>query len=344
MAFVDFLFEKLRRHPKRVIFPDGEDKRVLQAAAEYVRLKLGPVILIGDRKKIEDNASEVNVSLTKILIIDPKEAQDMPLFIKRLEKLQRYKGITDEDATEILLKPNYFAAMMLQNGQCDGMVAGAGEFSGNVLRPLFQLIKPFPGIKSISSCMIMELEDCPYGDDGVFFLADAGVIPNPTVEQLADIAVETARLRRQLTGKKPRVAMLSYSTKGSAQTADVERIVAATALAKQKIRDQMINGEIDGELQVDAAILPDLARLKAPDSVVAGRADVLIFPDLSSGNITSKLIQHLTRAKAYGQILLGLSKPAAELSRGVSVKDILGIAAIVAVQAIEYRKLYPENQ
>ncbi|NJK90847.1 MAG: phosphotransacetylase [Blastochloris sp.] len=341
--FIQSVYEKLQRHPKRIVFPEGSDPRVLQAAAEFVRLKLGPAIVLGEKEKVAALAAEHKVSLEYILVIDPLKAQDLPLFVRRLESLHRYKGIKDADAEKILHNPNYFAAMMLQNGQCDGLVAGASEFSGNILRPLFQLIKPLPGIKSISSCMVMDVPNCPYGDDGVFFFADAGVIPDPTVEQLADIAVETARLRRQLTGKIPRVAMLSYSTKGSAQNKHTEKIIAATALAKQKLKELDIKAEIDGEMQVDAALLPEVGSLKAPGSLVAGRADVLVFPDLNSGNIAAKLVQRLAKATAYGQILIGLSKPAAELSRGSAVQDILGVAALVALQAIEYRKLYPEQ-
>lgn len=341
--FIESVYEKLQRHPKRIVFPEGENVRVLQSAAEYVSLKLGPAVVLGKREKIETLAKDNNVSLKYILIVDPEKAEDLPLFVKRLESLNRYRGIKDADASKILQNPNYFAAMMLQNGQCDGLVAGASEFSGNILRPLFQLIKPLPGIKSISSCMVMEIPNCEFGDEGVFFFADAGVIPDPTVEQLADIAVETCRLRRQLTGQVPKAAMLSYSTKGSAQTKQTEKILAATALARQKMKDMDIKAEIDGELQVDAALLADMAALKAPGSKVAGQADVLIFPDLNSGNIAAKLVQRLAKATAYGQILLGLSKPAAELSRGASIDDIVGVAALVALQAIEYRKLYPEQ-
>jgi phosphate acetyltransferase len=341
--FIQTVFEKLQRHPKRIIFPEGGDLRVLQAAAEYVNLRLGPAVVLGDREEIHALATAHAISLRHILIIDPKHASDMPVFVAKLQTLPRYKGIADEDARNILLNPNYFATMMLQNGQCDGLVAGAGEFSGNILRPLFQLIKPLPGVKSISSCMVMEIPDCEYGDQGTFFFADAGVIPAPTVEQLANIAVETAKLRRQLTGKVPRVAFLSYSTKGSAQTKDTEKIVAATALARQRARESGLEAEIDGEMQVDAALIPEVAAVKAPGSTVAGRADVLIFPDLNAANISVKLVQRLAKARAYGQILIGLDKPAAELSRGSGVDDILGVAAIVALQAIEYRKLYPEQ-
>ncbi|MEM9445919.1 MAG: phosphate acyltransferase [Verrucomicrobiota bacterium] len=342
-SFIDSIFEKLSKHPKRVIFSDGADTRVIEAAQEYTNRKLGPAILLGNPDKIQSMAKDLGASLKRILVIDPKNAQDMPLFVRRLETVQRYRGITNQDARQILKTPSYFACMMLQNGQCDALVAGTSEYSGNILRPLFQLIKPFPGIKSISSCMIMQLHESPFGDEGLFFFADAGVIPNPNVEQLADIAYETARLRRQLSGKTPRVAMLSYSTKGSAQTRDSQKIVAATALAQQKFRENRLDAYIDGELQVDAALLPEIAKLKAPESQVAGKADVFVFPDLNSGNISTKLIQRLSKAEAYGQIMLGLSKPAAELSRGAATRDILGVAAIVAVQAIEYRKLYPEQ-
>ncbi|MDZ4787600.1 MAG: phosphate acyltransferase [Blastochloris sp.] len=341
--FIETVYQKLQRHPKRIIFPEGKDHRILQAAAEFVRLKLGPAVVLGKREEIEEIATQHSISLHHILIIDPEEASDLPLFVRRLESLHRYRGIKDADALTILKNPNYFAAMMLQNGQVDGLVAGASEFSGNILRPLFQLIKPLPDVKSISSCMVMVVPNCSYGDEGVFFFADAGVIPDPTVEQLADIAVETAKLRRQLTGKVPRVAMLSYSTKGSAQNKHTDKIMAATALAKQKVKDLDIHIEIDGEMQVDAALLPEIAAIKAPGSMVAGHADVLIFPDLNSGNIAAKLVQRLANATAYGQILIGLSKPAAELSRGASMHDILGVAALVALQAIEYRKLYPEQ-
>jgi phosphate acetyltransferase len=343
MKWIELIYEKLRRHPKRIVFPEGSEPRILQAAAEYVQHKLGVAILLGKREEIQARAQELNVSLHRMHIIDPNQADDLPLFIRRLETLNRYRGIETGEAQKIVAKPNYFAAMMVQNGQADGLVGGASTTSGSLLRPLFQLIKPLPGVKSISSCMILDVPNCNYGENGVFFFADCGVIPNPTVEQLAFIATETARLHRQLTGGVPRIAMLSYSTKGSAQTLDTEKIVAATALAKQQLVEKQITAEIDGELQVDTALIQEIADLKAPDSRVAGRANVMIFPDLNAGNIATKLVQHLTKSGAYGQILLGLDKPAADLSRGASVQDILGVAAIVGLQAIEYRKLYPDQ-
>lgn len=342
-SFIETVYGKLRRHPKRVVFPEGQNPRILQAAREFVDDGLGVVTLLGKREEIQQAAYDAGVDLKRILMIDPQTAADLPVFIRRLETMQRYRGIKNQEAAKILINPNYFAAMMLQNGQCDGLVAGASEYSGNILRPLFQLIKPLPHIKTVSSCTILQIPDSEMGDHGVLFLADCGVVPNPTIDQLAEIAMETAWLRRQLTGKKPKVALLSYSTKGSAQTADTEKMVAALALTKQRMREQGVVADVDGELQVDAALVPELAAFKAPDSAVAGQADTLIFPDLNSGNICVKLVQLLSKATAYGQILLGLSKPAAELSRGARVADIKGVAALVALQAIEYRKLYPHD-
>jgi len=237
--------------------------------------------------------------------------------------------------------PNYFGAMMVAMHQADGLVSGTMEISGSVLRPLFQIIKVAPTTTTASSCMVMEVEDTRFGENGILFMADCGVIPEPTVDQLADIAVSTAQLARQIMGKRPRVALLSFSTKGSADHPTTGKVQAATAMAVQKAQQRKIEADFDGELQVDAALIPEIAARKLPESKVAGNATVLIFPDLNSGNIASKLIQHVARANAYGQILLGLDRPAADVSRGSSAHDILGVAAIVGLQSIEYDKLYP---
>lgn len=343
MKFIESVFEKLRKHPKRIIFPEGTEPRILAAAAEFVQLQLGIAVLLGKKDAVEAAAKKANISLHKIHIIDPEKAEDLSLFIKRIEHLSRYKGIAEADALKIVTNPNYFGALMLQNGQVDGLVGGATSNSGSILRPLFQLIKPLTGIKSISSCVVLQVPDHSYGEKGVFTFADCGVIPNPNVDQLATIATESARLFRQLTGGIPRVAMLSYSTKGSAQTQDTEKIVAATALAKQVLFEKMQTGEVDGELQVDTALVKEIADIKAPGSPVAGQANVLVFPDLNSGNISMKLVQRLAGGEVYGQILLGLDKPAADLSRGASIHEIVGVAAIIGLQAIEYRRLYPEQ-
>lgn len=341
MNFIDSVFQKLKRHPKRIVFPEGTEPRVLRAAARFVKLQLGAPIVLGLKAEIEKIAEEEKIDLDHVGIIDPVSANDLPVFIERLEKLKRYHDLGSKQARDVMIQPNYFASMMVQYGQADGLVTGANETKSSTLRPLIQLIKPLPGATSISSCMMLDLSNKRYGERGVMLFADCAVIPDPTVDQLATIAVQTGAICRQLTGQKPRIAMLSYSTKGSSKLASAEKIAAATALARQRATDSGMEMEIDGEMQADTALLPDLAGLKAPQSLVAGKANVLIFPDLNSGNIGVKLVQHLAGADAYGQILLGLSKPCADLSRGASVDDILGVAAILGLQSIEYRKLYP---
>src|SRR5216117_4130658 len=336
MRFIGSLIDKLQRHPKRIVFPEGTEPRILQAARQFYSLRLGAPILLGDRTVIKAAAERLNVSLEGVRIINPGQSEDLDNFARRYEMLRRYKGIKVKEAREAMLNPNYYGAMMVAMHQADGFVSGAGEFTGSTLRPLFQIIKVAPQATTASSCMIMEVEDTRFGEQGVMFLADCGVIPQPTVEQLADIAVSTAHLSKQLLGLRPRVAMLSYSTKGSATHATIGRVQAATALAQQKVSQRGFEADFDGELQVDAALIPEIASRKVPESQVAGRANVLIFPDLNSGNIGSKLIQHISRANAYGQILLGLDRPAADVSRGSTAHDILGVAAIVGLQSTAY--------
>src|SRR6185295_7078643 len=343
MRFIATVIEKLQRHPKRLVFPEGSEPRVLQAARQFASLKLGAPIVLGERGKIKKAAEEMNVSLEGVRIIDPDYSEELENFAQRYELIRRAKGIQLEEAREAMRNPNYFGAMMVAMHQADGVISGASERMGSTLRPLFQIIKVAPQTTTASSCMIMEVEDTRFGEQGVMFLADCGVIPEPDVEQLADIAVTTAQLARHLVGTKPRVALLSYSTKGSATHPSIGKVQAATGLAQQKAHSKNIEADFDGELQVDAAVVPDIARRKLPDSKVAGRANVLVFPDLNSGNIASKLVQHVARANAYGQILLGLDRPAADVSRGSNAHDILGVAAIVGIQAIAYEELHPDD-
>jgi phosphate acetyltransferase len=343
MRFIESVFQKLKRHPKRIVFPEGAEPRILRAASRYAKLHLGPAVLLGNKEEIERCAQEQNVGLDHVAIIDPATSSDLPVFCQRLEKLKRYRDLGPKQATEIMANPNYFGAMMVQYGQVDGLVTGARATAASSLRPLIQLIKPLPNNQSVSSCMMLDLSNKRYGEKGVMFFADCAVIPEPTIDQLAAIAIQTGNICRQLTGNKPRIAMLSFSTKGSAKLPQTEKIAAATALARKHIEDERLEMEIDGEMQVDAALLPDLAERKAPQSLVAGRANVLVFPDLNAGNIAVKLVQYLAGAETYGQILLGLSKPCADMSRGATEDDILGVAAILGLQAIEYRRLYPET-
>lgn len=341
MRFIGSVIEKLQRHPKRLVFPEGAEPRVLQAARQFHSLRLGAPLLLGDRSKVKQAAERLNVSLEGIRVINPAESEDLEPFTQRFLMLRRSRGIQEKEAREAMLKPNYYGAMMVAMHRADGMVSGTSEFTGSVLRPLFQIIKLAPNTSVATSCMIMEVEDTSFGEQGVLFMADCGVIPEPTVEQLADIAVGTARLARHLLNVTPRVAMLSFSTRGSACHTSVERVRAATARAAQKAAQQGLEAYFDGELQIDAALVEEIAARKLPESRVGGRANVLIFPDLNSGNIGSKLVRHVARANAYGQVLLGLDRPAADVSRGSSAHDILGVAAIVGVQAIDYQLLYP---
>jgi len=341
MRFIGSVIEKLQRHPKRIVFPEGTEPRVLQAARQFYSLRLGAPILLGDRTRVKEMAAALNISLEGIRVINPRESDELENFARRFESLRRFKGTRGIEAQEAMLQPNYFGAMMVAMHQADGFVSGTNDVGGSVLRPLFQIIKVAPQTVTASSCMIMEVEDTRLGEGGVLFMADCGVIPDPTVEQLADIAVSTAQLARHLLGVKPRVALLSFSTKGSARHPSVARVQAATALAERQAREKGLDADFDGELQVDTALVPEIAARKSPGGRIAGNANVLIFPDLNSGNIASKLVRHTARANAYGQILLGIDRPAADVSRGSNAHDVLGVAAIVGVQSVDYHLLYP---
>jgi phosphate acetyltransferase len=342
MRFIGNVIEKLQRHPKRVVFPEGEEPRILQAARQFQALRLGVPILLGDPFKIKAVADDLKISLDGIRMINPATSEDSENFANRFYRVRREKGLRTTEAREAMLQPNYYGAMMLAMHQADGLVSGASHITGSVLRPLFQIVRAAPDIDAVSSCMVMEVEDTRIGEKGVLFMADCGVIPEPNVDQLADIAVSMARLARHMLGVKPRVAMLSFSTKGSsAAHPSIGKMQAATAQARNKAAQLNVEADFDGELQVDAALVPEVASRKLSDSQVAGRANVLIFPDLNSGNIASKLVGLVGRANSYGQVLLGLNRPAADVSRGSSAHDILGVAAIVGVQATDYQKLYP---
>jgi phosphate acetyltransferase len=344
MRFILNVIEKMQRHPKRVVFPEGEEPRILQAARQFATLRMGAPILLGDPEKIQAVAADLKISLTDIRIINPTASEDLENFTQRFYRVQSVKGLRQTEAREAMSQPNFYGAMMLAMHQADGMVSGATHITGSVLRPLTQIVRLAPGIGAVSSCMVMEVEDMNIGEKGVLFMADCDVIPDPTVDQLADIAVSTARLARHMLGVRSRVAMLAFSTKGSAAAhPSIGKIQAATAQARRKAAQLNIEADFDGELQVDAALIPEIAARKLHDnSPVAGRANVLIFPDLNSGNIASKLLSVVSRTSSYGQILLGLNRPAADVSRGSSAHDILGVAAIIGVQATDYLKLYPE--
>jgi phosphate acetyltransferase len=338
MPFIDSVFSRLRRHPKRIVFPEGENPRVLRAGRRYYELGLGVPILLGRRAIIEETAQRENVPFDHIGVINPAQADDLPDFCRFLETLDRYQKLGLADARALLLNPNYYAAMMVQHGRADGVVGGVAAPTSALLRPLLRLVKPSGGQHLVSSCVIADTGRPEIGHEGVLVLADCGVIPEPDVTQLAGIALQAAHLARQLLGDTPRVALLSYSTKGSAVAAGTEKIAAAAALARQQAQERHLEVEIDGEMQIDAALVPAAAQAKGAGGTVAGRANVLVFPDLNSGHTAGKLTA-LLGAAAYGQILTGLTKPAADVSRGDNLDTITAVAAIVGLQAIEMRRL-----
>ncbi|MCS7089277.1 MAG: phosphate acyltransferase [Verrucomicrobiota bacterium] len=341
MRFIAGLIEKLQRHPKRIVFPEGTEPAVLQAARQFYALRLGAPIVLGPRNCVEELALEHAISLEGIRILDPARSEELEGFAIRYNRLRRAQGLEEVEAREALMQPNYFAAMMLAMHQADGMVSGATYTIASVTRPLFQIVGPAPGTRTVAGCVVVELEDSRFGEQGVLFLADCAVVPTPTVEELAEIVVSTARMARHLLGVKPRVALLSFSTKGSAQHESVGRVQAATALARQKTREQNLEAYIEGELQIDAALMPELGRRKCPELALPASANVLIFPELNSGQIAARLLHYVARAEAYGPVLLGLDRPAANVPRGSEAWDILGAAAIVGVQSIHLPLLYP---
>jgi phosphate acetyltransferase len=340
MQFIATVVDKLQRHPKRIVFPEGTEPRVLQAARQFHCLRLGAPILLGQRPKIESLAAELSVELEGIRIINPEQSEDLESF-SRTFRLLRQREMKPMEAREVMLNPNYFAAMMVAVHQADGLITGTNVATPVVMRPLIQTLRLAPGISTASSCEVMEFEDRRVGENGLLFLADCGVVPSPTMEQLADIAVTTAQFARHLVGFRPRVALLSYSTRDNATPPSLGKVQAAVALARKKAEEVRLEADFDGELQADTALIPEIAARKLPDSSVAGRANVLIFPDLHSGNIAGKLLRYLAHARTYGHVLLGLDRPVGEVSRGSTARDILGVAALVGVQAIDYNQLYP---
>ncbi|TVP76253.1 MAG: phosphate acetyltransferase, partial [Puniceicoccaceae bacterium] len=306
MPLISKLTIRLKRHPKRVVFPEGSDPRILQAARQFASNQLGVPILLGDRAKIKENAQKLDISLDRIRIIEPRLSDEWDSFTKQFQGLRRFKNLKEKEIEQYLEDTNYFATMMLATSQADAIVSGATSSASSALRPLLQIVPRLDGVNTVSSLNIFDLEDPETGKDRELFLADCAVVPDPTSEQLCDIAVTTAALRYHLTNSKPYVALLSYSSKSvSSKNPTVAKMKAATELARKKALALGIPMEIDGELQVDAALDPITAKAKKIDGPVAGRANVLIFPDLHSANIASKLVDTLTRARNYGPILTG---------------------------------------
>ena len=325
---MDEIKSKARADLKRIVLPEGAEERTVKAAGIIAKEGLAKVILVGSPGEIKKQAPDID-SLSNITIIDPAASVKLGEYADTFYELRKSKGITQEAALKAVTDPLYYACMMIKMGDADGMVAGAINTTANTLRPALQIIKTSPGISVVSSCFIMILKNEDYGHNGVMVFGDCAVNPNPDAEQLAAIAVSTAKTAAQLTGMEPKVAMLSFSTKGSAKHELVDKVAQATARVKELNPSLMV----DGELQADAALVASVGQLKSPGSPVAGHANVLIFPDLQAGNIGYKLVQRLAGAEAVGPICQGLAAPVNDLSRGCSVDDIVSVVAITAVQA-----------
>jgi len=319
------------RASKRIIFPESHDSRVLRAAQEITRLNYARVILLGPRQRLEADAVRCGVCLAGVEIIDPDDQAAREKYVQRLHQLRKAKGMTREEAARLLEQPVYYGGQVVADGLADGMVAGSMCPTADTIRSSLWSVGPSGGCRTVSSCSILQTIVPEIGVDGALVFADTGVVPEPTAEQLSDIAVHAGQCCRNLLEVEPRVAMLSFSTKGSARGPMIQTVLDATALARAKRPDM----KIDGELQADAALIPEVAKakLKGQASEVAGRANVLVFPNLSASNICYKLVERLGRATALGPLLLGLAKPINDLSRGCGVEDIVMIAAITAVQA-----------
>ena len=327
MALIDKIKAKAKANVKHIVLPEGEESRNVQAAVKIVSQGIATLTLLGDPAKVKEVAA--GASLEGLEIIDPRTSDKCEQYAATLYELRKAKGMTPEQAAELVKDPMYYGVMMVKMGDADGLVSGAIHSTGDMLRPALQIIKSKPGIKTVSSCFLMECPNKAYGDDGVMVFADCAVNIDPDAEQLASIALGAADSARALAGIEPRVAMLSFSTKGSAKHDLVTKVQEATRIAKELDPGLML----DGELQLDAAIVESVGQLKAPGSPVAGKANVLVFPGLEAGNIGYKLVQRLAGAEAYGPILQGIAKPCNDLSRGCSVDDIVATVAITAAQA-----------
>ncbi len=321
--------EKAKKSPKRIVLPEGEEERTIKATAEILKEGIAEIILLGEESKIKDIAQSLKVDIGRTRIIEPEKSERLEDYANTYCELRKENGISKDEALSTMKEPLFYGAMMVKKGEADGSISGAAHTTAETMRPALQIIKTAAGVKKVSSSFLMILKDEKFGKNGALIFADCAILPNPNEEELADIAIASARTAKDLMGCEPKVAMLSFSTKGSAKHKLVDKVARATEIVKEKEPGLLI----DGELQADAALIPEIASQKAPNSSIAGKANVLIFPDLNSANISYKLVQRLAGAQAIGPILQGLAKPVNDLSRGCSVEDIINLVAITSLQA-----------
>lgn len=329
MSFIDDIKARAKQDIKTIILPESNDIRVIKGAEQVLKEGYADIILIGNKEEILNLAKENNIDISNAKIVDPLKSSKFSQYANDFYELRKAKGMTIEKAKETLKDNVFFGMMMVKEGDADGLVSGACHSTADTLRPALQILKTAPGTKLVSAFFLMVVPNCEYGEKGAFVFGDCGLNEYPDPEALSEIAISSSKSFKQLVGAEPRVAMLSYSTYGSAHSPLTDKVVEATKILKEKAPNLIA----DGELQLDAAIIPEIAASKAPGSVVAGKANTLIFPDLDAGNIGYKLVQRLAKAEAYGPLCQGIAKPVNDLSRGCSSEDIAGVVAITAVQA-----------
>lgn len=331
MTFIDRVKQRAKEEIKTIVLPEANDIRVLQATEQILKEGFAKIVLIGNEEEIQKIAKENDINISKAKIVNPVTSIKHSEYVNLLYELRREKGMTMEKAEELVNDPVYFGTLMLKDAtsEADGLVSGAAHSTSDTLRPALQILKTAPNTKLVSAFFVMVVPDCESGEKGTFIFGDSGLNENPTDEQLSEIAISSSKSFKQLVEKEPKVAMLSYSTHGSAKSELTEKVISATNKVKEKMPELLV----DGELQLDAAIIPEIAASKAPNSPIKGEANVLIFPNLDAGNIGYKLVQRLGKAEAYGPLCQGIARPVNDLSRGCSSKDIAGVVAITAVQA-----------
>ena len=329
MNFIDGIKDRARKEMKTIVLPEASDLRVVTAAASVLKEAYANVVLVGNEENIKRMAEENGLDISKAIIVNPLNAENAKVYAENLYELRKAKGMTLEQAEELIKDEVYYGMMMVKMNDADGLVSGAIHSTSDTLRPALQILKTAPGTKLVSAFFLMVVPDCEYGENGVFVFGDCGLNENPTAEQLAEIAHSSSESFTQLVGKESKVAMLSYSTMGSAKSELTQKVIDATRIVKENYPEI----KVDGEMQLDAAIVPSVGKSKAPNSEIAGAANTLIFPDLNAGNIGYKLTQRLAKAEAYGPLCQGIARPVNDLSRGCSAEDIAGVVAITAVQA-----------